>query len=157
MRKSTIITATLMLASTIALAKDVTYDFNKTTNFAHFKTYAWIAGTSLKDELNHNRIVSAVDAQLAAKGLAKVQSTEKADVLVAYHASFDRNLEINAFSTGWGPYGLGGHRSGSARASEIVVGTLVLDIVDASTKAIVWRGTASKDLDPKASPEKRDK
>ena len=40
---------------------------------------------------------------------------------------------------------------------EILVGTLVVDVVDAKTKTIVWRGTATKDVDTKASAEKRDK
>lgn len=46
---------------------------------------------------------------------------------------------------------------GSARADRITVGSLVVDIVDASVSRIVWRGTASQDLDPRASAEKKDK
>src|SRR5262245_25817931 len=157
MRRPTLVIASLMLLTTIALAKDVTYDFDKGVNFSKFKTYAWTTGTNVNDELNHKRIVNAVDAQLTSKGLTKVSASANPDMLVAYHASFDRDLEINAFSTGWGPYRLGGIGSGSARASEILVGTLVLDLMDSATRVVIWRGTASKDLDSKASPEKRDK
>ena len=45
----------------------------------------------------------------------------------------------------------------SARAQEIVVGTLVVDLIDASTRSIVWRGMTSSDLNPAASAERRDK
>jgi len=157
MRRPMLSIAGLMLLSMTTFAKDVSYDFDKATNFSRIKTYAWTAGTNVNDELNHKRIVNAIDAQLAAKGFIKVEAGSKPDVLVAYHASFDRNLQISAFSSGWGPYGLGGNRSGSARASEVLVGTLVVDMMDPASKTVVWRGTASKDLDPKADPEKRDK
>jgi hypothetical protein len=74
-------------------------------------------------------------------------------VLVAYHASFDENLQINAF--GWGPrIGL---RTGTATVEKIVVGTLAIDMMDAQTRNIVWRGMATKELDSKASPEKKEK
>jgi hypothetical protein len=79
------------------------------------------------------------------------------DVLVAYHASFDRDLQINGFSSGWGGYRFGGTRTGSARAEEILVGTLAVDIVNAATKTIVWRGMATKEVDVKANPDKREK
>jgi hypothetical protein len=65
--------------------------------------------------------VRAVDAQVSAWGFSKVEAAGHPDVLVAYHASFDRNLEINA--SGWGGYRLAGPRSGTARVEEVVVGT----------------------------------
>jgi hypothetical protein len=130
---------------------------SKATNFAAFKTYAWVRGTPLTDELNHRRIVDAVDAQLASKGLARVEAGGTPDVLVAYHATFDRSLQIDGFAAGWGGYRFGPSRSSSARVEKILTGTLVVDMVDAATNTIVWRGIASKDVDVKASPEKREK
>jgi hypothetical protein len=94
---------------------------------------------------------------LAEKGLARVEPGGSPDVLVAYHASFDRNLRIDGFSTGWGPFGLGPDRSGSATVQPILVGTLVVDIRDARTRALVWRGMASGDIKPSDKPEQRDK
>ncbi len=150
-------TACLALVGTLAFAQSVTYDFDKTANFSQFRTYAWVRGMNLDDELNHQRIVRAIEGQLAAKGFAKADRQANPDVLVAYHASFDTTLQITGFSSGWGGYRFAGSRSGSARADEILVGTLVVDIVNAKTEAIVWRGTASRDIDVKANPEKREK
>jgi hypothetical protein len=133
----------LALAGTMTLAQSVNYDFDRTANFATFRTYAWATGTPLPDALNHRRIVAAVDTQLAAKGLRIASDTS--DVLVAYHASLDRNLQIDTFRMGWGP-----GRSGTVRAQEITV-------VNAQTRSIVWRGMASHDIDPNANPEKREK
>jgi len=147
----------LVALGTIALAQQVTYDFDRTANFSTFRRYAWVRGTIVEDQLNHNRIVGAINTQLLAKGLVQVEAGDNPDVLVAYHASFDRNLQITGFSSGWGGYRFSGSRSGSARTNEIVVGSLVVDVVNARTKTIVWRGSATRDLDDNASAEKRDK
>ena len=156
MRIATFFTTTcLALLGTIVFAQSATYDFDRTANFSKFKTYAWVRGTNLTDELNHQRVIRAVEAQLSLRGFSKVPPGVNPDVLIAYHASFDRNLEINA--SGFGGYRLAGPRSGTARVEEFVVGTLAVDMVDAQTRNIVWRGVASKELDAKASPEKKEK
>jgi hypothetical protein len=155
MRTTTFLTAaSLALLSTIIFAQSVTYDFDRTASFSTFRTYAWTRGNPVPDELNHQRIIRAIDAQLAAKGMVRVETAAKPDVLIAYHASFDRDLQINAFGTGWGPIA---GRSGTARVEEVTVGTLAVDMLDAATRHIVWRAMASKDLNPNAKPEKRDK
>src|ERR671925_172602 len=105
-------TVSLLLLGTIALAQSVTYDFDGSADFSKFKTYSWARGNPVPDELNHRRIVQAIEAQLTLKGLAKVERNP--DVLVAYHASFDTDLQISAMSTSWGPYRWGGG-SGVAR------------------------------------------
>ena len=150
------IAAFAILGSTV-LAESVTTDYDRSANFASFKTYAWTRGTEVSDQLNHKRLVQSIDAQLAQKGMRMVEASANPDVLVAYHVSLDRDLQIDGFSSGWGGYRWGANRSGTARAAQITVGTIVVDMVDANTKTIVWRGTASKDLDGGASAEKRDK
>ena len=157
MRIATLAMAGLVLGGAGASAQSVSYDFDKSADFSKLRTYAWTAGTEIKDELNHRRIVSAIDAQLAARGLVKVEAGAHPDVLVAYHASFDRDLQISGFSSGFGPYRFAPARSGSARVEEILVGTLAVDVIDAKAKTIVWRGMATKEADVKASPDKRDK
>jgi hypothetical protein len=158
MRISTLVTAaSLTLLGTVALAQSVTYDFDRAANFSRFRTYAWTRGTEITDELNHARVVRSIESQLLAKGLTRVEASANPDVLVAYHASFDRNLQINGYSSGWGGPRFGGLRSGTATTQEVLTGTLVVDVLDASTRRIVWRGLASADIDVDAKPEKRDK
>jgi hypothetical protein len=45
----------------------------------------------------------------------------------------------------------------TSQTSTIIVGQLDLDMYDREGKDLVWRGTATKTLDPKAKPEKRTK
>ena len=110
----------------------------------------------MSDTLNHARVVRGIDAALVGKGLARVEPGANPDVLVTYHASFDRNLEINGWAQGMGPFGLG-DRFGSATVQPVLVGTLIVDISDARTRAIVWRSLASSDIRPTDKPESRDK
>jgi hypothetical protein len=143
----------VMLMSAIALAETVTYDFDRSADFSKFKTYAW-AGPGLKDNLNHDRIVRAIDAQLAAKGLVQVDSGANPDVIIVYRASLAKDLHINGFSSGFYRFGW---RSGSATATEATTGTLAVEIRDAKSGNVVWFGIASKEVDTEASPDKRDK
>jgi uncharacterized protein DUF4136 len=149
--------ASLLLSATVASAQNITYDYDKSMDFSRVRTYAWVRGTVLDDDLNHRRIVEAIDSQLRARGLRKIESYAHPDVFVAYHASFDSDLQIVGFSSGWGGYRFGASRSGSARAEEILRGTLAFDMVDAATNTIVWRAMATKDIDVNAGPEKREK
>lgn len=148
-------TAMAALLSTSVVAQTVSYDYDRLADFSGIRTYAWVPGTNLKDEFNHKRIVEAIDGQLAAKGLVKADSGTNPDVLIAYQAALDKNLEINAYGTGWAGYRFG--RTGSARVEEIVMGTLIVVMVDAKTRSLLWRGTATREVDVNASPEKRDK
>jgi hypothetical protein len=159
MRLATITAALagVLAFGTTSYAQRISFDFDKSVRFGGFKTYAWVPGTNVPDQLVHRRVIDAVDVQLALKGMRKVAREERPDVLIAYHASFDKDVQITGFGSGWGGYRFGGMRSGTARAEEILVGTMVIDIVDAGTHNIVWRGTATEDIDVDAKPEKRDK
>jgi hypothetical protein len=45
----------------------------------------------------------------------------------------------------------------TATSTTINIGTIALDMYDPAKKELVWKGQASKTLDAKASPEKRQK
>jgi hypothetical protein len=146
--------AGLVLLARGAAAQDVNYDYDRRANFSAYRTYAWTGGTNLADDLNHARIVAAVDRQLAAKGMARVDSTGNPDLLVVYRVGLHQDLEINGYDNRWaGPAG----GPSWARLERVPVGTLAVGIIDAKSRSIVWRAAATKDLDPGASPEKWEK
>ena len=70
----------LLLAPAVIVAQKTSYDYEKTANFAAFKTYAHKAGTPVGQQLIDDRIVAAIETQLAAKGLTK--ATGDPDVFV---------------------------------------------------------------------------
>jgi hypothetical protein len=145
-----------VMVATSAAAQDVTWDYAKGTDFTRFKTYAWTAGHPLADPLNDRRVVSAIEAQLAAKGFTRVDPAEHPDALVAHLANFAREFALDEFGSGWGGFHFGGTWTRQARIEQIVVGSLMVDIIDAGSSTIVWRGTASKDIDIRAKPATRD-
>ena len=152
LRTSTLLcTAGLMLLAGGAAAQDVNYDYDRNANWSAYRTYAWAGGTNLADNLNHARIVAAVDSQLGAKGLARVDSTGNPDVLVVYRVGLHQDLEMNGYDNRWAVPSGG---PSWARVERVPVGTLVVGIIDAKTHSMVWRAAATKDLDLGQSPEK---
>src|SRR5262245_35671311 len=151
-----------LLLPAAAMAQKVSYDYDKTANFASFKTYAHKEGTKVGQELIDNRIVAAIDEQMAAKGFTKSESNP--DVFVVYHVAFDKQKDISTFSSGYGggygPYGWGwggGMGTTSTQVRDILIGTLVIDMADAKKGQLAWRGMGTKEVDTQAKPEKRDK
>ena len=158
------IIAAALLAPAVLLAQKTTYDYEKSANFAAFKTYAFKDGTKAGQELIDKRIVDAIDAQLAKKGLSRVDANP--DVFVVYHMAFDKEKDISTYSSGYGggygPYGWGwggGWAGGTTHTQvrDILVGTLVIDIADAKKGQLAWRGIGQKEIDTQAKPDKRDK
>ena len=167
MKKRFVLPLVLLLAGAgSALAQDVRYNFDKSANFATFKTYKWVTikGATQLADLADRQVKAAVDAELATKGLTKSDS-DTADLYIGYQAAVGQEKEYTSFDTGWG-YGPGWYGGGwygggggmtTGQTSTIYVGQLALDMYASSPNTLVWRGVASKTLDPKAKPEKQEK
>jgi hypothetical protein len=162
MPKKLLIAIAVVLAPALLVAQKVSYDFEKTANFASFKTYAHKDGTKVGQSLIDDRILAAIDAELGTKGLTKSESNP--DLFVVYHVAFDKEKDISTYSSGYGggygPYGWGwggGMGTTTTQVRDIVIGTLVIDIADAKKSQLAWRGMGVKEVDTQAKPDKRDK
>lgn len=137
--------------------QEVQFDYDRSTDFSSYKTYQWIdfREVPVDDQLLDRDIKSCVDAQLAGKGLRRVESG--GDLLVGYKAGIVQEKEFSGMG-GWGGPGFGGPWGnwGNTRVttSTIDVGKLVIGLFDPATKQLVWRGSASKSLDIKKDPDK---
>ena len=151
--------ALVVLAPALALAQKTSFDYDKSTDFSKFKTYTLKDGTKVGQPLIDKRIDTAIEEQLAAKGLTRNDSAP--GIVVVYHVAFDKQKDITTFSSGgYGGYGYGwggGWGTTDVRVNEILVGTLVIDIADAAKKEVVWRGMGVKEVDTQAKADKRDK
>jgi hypothetical protein len=157
-----------LLGAHAAVAQDVRYDFDRDTDFAKFKTYKWvpIKGADAPDDLTAKQIAAAVDDALATKGLTKTDS-DSADLYVGYQTAVGTEKQYTSYNTGWGYgpgwgrgwYGYGGMSTGTTygSTSTIYTGQLDVSMYDSTHKQLVWRGVASKTLDPKAKPDKKQK
>src|SRR5207247_9077469 len=156
-----LVTAFLLLAG-MATPQDIRYNYDKSADFSKYKTYKWVEmKNSDKDALIDGQIKSVIDAQLPTKGLTKTDG-DNADLYVAYQTAFSTEKRIDTFNDGfgygpgWGWYG-GGMGMSTSTTSTLYVGSLQLDFYDASRKQAVFRAVATKTLDAKAKPEKRQK
>jgi uncharacterized protein DUF4136 len=164
MKRIRIILPVLLIAAA-GFAQDVRYNYAADDDFSKYKTYKWVQVKDA-DQLNQladQQLKTAVDAELAKKGLTKTEG-ENADLFVGYQVSVGQEKQFTSYDTGWGYgpgwgrgwYGGGGGMT-TTTSSTIHTGQLDLDMYDPSAKKLVWRGTASKTIDPKAKPEKRQK
>jgi hypothetical protein len=159
-----LITPILIVALTVACSSlKVTYDYDKQNDFTRYKTYNFTQ-ESLNmgiNSLNRDRLLRAIETELAAKGMTKA---ENPDVLVDLHVKAEQKVDATATTTptyGYGGpwrYGYGGGFSTTQiNYNEYIEGTLFVNMVDASTTKIVWQGRATKTIDEDASPETREK
>lgn len=161
--------ALLAFGVTRVSAQDVRYDFDKDKDFSKYKTYKWvpIKGADEPDQLTAKQITSAIDADLASKGLTKTDSDD-ANLYIGYQTAVGSEKQFTSYNTGWGYgpgwgagwYGYGGGMSSTTTygsTSTVYIGTLDVSIYDPVAKQLVWRGSASKTLDPKSKPEKKEK
>jgi hypothetical protein len=147
-------------ATSPQLAMDVDYDTAK--DFAAQKTFAWMpaTGNAVANDLLVKRIRSSVDQQLQTKGRAP--AADNPNFLIAMDLS---GKTAYGGSTGVGlsvgiPVGRAGSVSvGKGRSTPIETkeGTLVLQFVDAKTKELFWKATASGTVQPGLSPEEQQK
>jgi hypothetical protein len=157
----------VLLTAAFGAAQDVRYNFDKSANFASFKTYKWVELKDAQkiDSIRDGEIKQNVDAQLATKGLTKTDA-DPADLYIGYQAAIGSEKQFTSYNTGWG-YGpgwgggwYGGGMGGgmtTGQTSTIYTGQLALDMYDSKNHDLVWRGVVSKTIDQKAKPEKQDK
>ncbi len=151
-----LVCAILVCSCGLALAQDVKYNFAAGTDFTKFKTYKWVAaeGGSHPDQLINDQIKQAVDSQLILKGLTKTDS-DTADLYVTYQVAVNQEKQWDAMGMGR-PVRYGGGM-GTATSTTINVGTLDVSMFDTGEKKLVWRGNATKTLNPSKDPAKNQK
>jgi hypothetical protein len=148
----------VLVCATLGWAQKVRYNYDTSTDFSKYKTYKWIDSKegAAPDQLIDSQIKQAIDSQLAQKGLTKT-ADEKADMLVVYQIAVSQETQWNTMGMGGPGSWRWGGGMGTATSSTIKTGTLAVGLCDAASKKLVWRGDASKTLNPSKDPEKNQK
>jgi hypothetical protein len=140
----------IALLTAASFAQHVKTDYDRAANFGQYKTYSWEA-VKTRNQLNIDRIKNAVDADLTAKGYTQLPSGGSMSI-VAMEATKNQqtlNTVYNGMGGGWRWRGGFGGDS-TTYVDNYKVGTLVLDMFDAQSKKLLWRGAASDTLSDKA-------
>jgi hypothetical protein len=154
--------AALMMLSGCAVT-----DFDRGVNFSAYKTFGWGSGDVKVDNpvyesgLIHKNIRTTIEEEFAKRGI--VQDRTDPDFIVSYHTYTEKEQRASgrsyyrypffypygfypfAYGWGWGwgvPYGYS-----EPRTYTYTEGTLIIDVSDAKTDELVWRGTVKGKVD----------
>ena len=139
----------VLLSASASFAQHVKTDYDRSTDFSQYKTYSW-EKVQTPDPLWVDRIKEAVNAALTAKGWTPVESGGDVAILAMEMTQNHRTLNTyyDGFGGGWrwgGDFG-----NSTTTVDNYKVGTLVVDLFDAKTRKIIWRGSSSDTLSDKS-------
>jgi Domain of unknown function (DUF4136) len=167
----------VQLVATAALAQD-SYDYRRDLNFAGIRTFSFKATppmdpvaaktTTYDSPLVRERTNAAIAAQLESRGMRR--NDEHPDVYIVSRRSFEMEYSyFGPYGYGWGPYagigygapyyggGWGGWNGWNGGVYAELQGTLTVDMEDARSGELLWRGIETKRVHQTSKPAKRDK
>ena len=134
-------------------AQKIKVEYDKNLDFSKFKTFAWGPLDAVARPLLAAAIQGAIEEELTKRGLHKVQSNP--DIFMEMYGSVDSDMSISyanplysgmggipSFDAGFVMWGYGG----GTTAVTVHKGQLVVDLIDGSTRKVVWRGMSQQNL-----------
>lgn len=156
-----VVMGTLLLCGLplVAAAQQVRANWSKDAPFAQYKTYEWVESEATNHPFYRQYVGEYVNYTLTKKkGMQQVSGSQNPDLYVTYHFTTHMTTDMDTygygFGGGWGGWGWGGMGMGmgmggmnysQTRLQRRVEGYLTLDLIDARTRKIVWRGEAMED------------
>ncbi len=155
------VAALMMLTACTGI--EVSQDYDTEMSFPRLQTYAWKSRSVDRHDdvradnpLLHKRFRQNIDRVLEEKGFSRRVS---ADFLIDYRYSISTRLESEPLTTGFG-FGIGSHHRyggfGLQTGSDIRqydIGILIIDIYDALTRDMLWRGRGSEVISRHPTPQ----
>lgn len=161
----------LLLLTNCTVGPEISSTYNKSANFSIYQTYAWhkaelptptIGNGPAYSPLLDQQLKQAIESELIRKGMRPDEETP--DLLIAYDIALPANQATESdaeFAPGFGFgysywYGYRYRYTTSALAdyksvSQLAPGTLIIDLIDANTNELIWRGWHQADIDPTTS------
>ena len=133
----------LCIASTMAVAQQVSVNYNHNANFSQYHTYAW--GSNNKNAIQNSILAQVaqqdIEAAMAQKGFQKVEESANPDLVLTASGGEREQTSYNAM----GMRGIGGG-FGSISPQQNVEATMVVSLYDVKAKELIWRGIAQDTL-----------
>lgn len=154
----------LLIVSSCTPVLNVQSNYDHEVNFSKFRNYGWyqVESPIVRADLKYNtsinqQIKAAIESELVRNGMLPADTNP--DLLIAYDIALPPTLDPTSdgsLSTNFGYSYWYGYRYNYSPASvddfrniqEYPSGTLVIDLIDADTNELVWRGWAEADIDP---------
>ena len=142
-RKFAFCAVMVVLASSLAMAQQVSVNYNHNANFSQYHTYAW--GSNNKNAIQNSILAQVaqqdIDSAMSQKGLQKVDESQNPDLVLAASGGEREQTSYNA----WGMRGIGGGMGGITPEQNYET-TMVISLYDVKQKELVWRGIAQNTL-----------
>jgi hypothetical protein len=120
-------------------------------DFANYNSWQWAppdalpaTDARLDNAFFRDHFQGAVERELARRGLALTPGGGQPDLLVHYHANVATRIAVN---NGDPTIGACYDADCNVRVLDNELGTIVLDVVDAKTNRLIWRGWAQTSVD----------
>ena len=127
----------------VADAQQVSVNYNHSQSFSNYHTYAW--GSNNANQIRNSILAQVaqqdIDAAMQAKGLSKVTEAQNPDLILTSNGGMRQETSYSA----WGMRGIGGGMGGIT-PEQNVEATMIVDLYDAKTQSLVWRGIAQDTL-----------
>jgi hypothetical protein len=158
----TLLGLAIVSAAGYVWAKTV-FDFDPEVDFSTYSTYGWLERENSVEELLPEhlrlRLRRVTEDVMAEKGLLPAPAPPQTDLLLTYYFGASKEFEVNYMPYSpyrpWGYGYWGGFGGGYTEVRQYEKGTLVLDIVDARTRQLVWFGSITGEVRSTNPPSKR--
>lgn len=173
----------LLLLSACGSSVNVLSDYDKSTDFNSYKSYAFyktgIDKAQISD-LDKKRILRAIEAEMSTRGFVK---SKNPDILVSIFTKEREQVDIYNNNFGYGGFGYGGfggfggfgfgrfgfgrfgyggfgpgfgYGYGGSNVSTRTEGALYIDMIDSKNKELVWQGKGEGVLNNTNNIEKKE-
>jgi hypothetical protein len=140
-----------------AQAQKIHVVYDKQLNFSQFKTFAWAPHGAVAHPMLAANIVGAIEDELKQRGLQKVEINANPGLIIQVYGSIDQDSTLYSNdplynATGgippFDPSFSGPMLTGMYGNTTVTIhkGQLVVDLLDAANKKLVWRGMSQQNL-----------
>jgi Domain of unknown function (DUF4136) len=133
----------LSITSAIAIGQTVSVNYNHSQSFSAYHTYAW--GSNNTNQIQNSILAQVaqtdIDNAMVAKGFTKVTEAQNPGIILLASGGMRQQTSYSA----WGMRGIGGGMGGIT-PQQNVEATLVVDLYDAKTQSLIWRGIGQDTL-----------
>lgn len=157
MRRALLALSLSALVALVGCMPVVRSEGDATVDFTRFKTYSQVPpperGEGARVPVGpflDGRIRAALDRELPRRGLVRAEGAEP-DLLVGYYLVVSDHVDWRFVSTYWGWGGF------SPVPYTYTTGSLVVDLVEAKSRRLVWRGWSNDVVDPLGNPNRAQK
>jgi len=135
--------ALFLLVAAPLLAQQVSVNYDHSASFAQYHTYAW--GSNNTNQIRNSILAQVaqqdIESAMQGKGLQRVIENQNPDLILTANGGMRQQTSYSA----WGMRGIGGGMGGIT-PEQNVEATMVVDLYDAKTQSLIWRGIAQNTL-----------